>query len=37
MHFFADFRAASQAILECVGQEAARKYAEKGAKSICLE
>jgi len=37
MHFFADFCAASQAILEYVGQEAAQKYAEKGAKSVCLE
>jgi hypothetical protein len=37
MNFFADFRAASQAILEYVGQEAAREYAEKGTKSVCLE
>ena len=34
MHFFAGFRAASQAILERVGQEAARKPAKKGAKRL---
>ena len=37
MHFFADFCAASQAYTRNVRQEAAREYAEKGAKRICLE
>jgi hypothetical protein len=33
MYFFAEFKAASQDILEQVGQEAALKDAEKDAKS----
>ena len=33
MHFLSDFEAASQDILEEVGQEAASEYGEKGAKS----
>jgi len=37
MNFFAGFNAASQAILEYVGQEVALKDAEKGAKSAALE
>jgi hypothetical protein len=37
MNFFADFRIASQAILEYVGQEAILKAAKKGAKSAAFE
>jgi hypothetical protein len=33
MYFFSDFKAASQDILEQVGQEAALKYEEKDAES----
>ena len=37
MHFFTYFNAASQDILEKVGQEAALKDVEKGAKRKCLK
>ncbi len=37
MYFFAGFEAASQDILEYVGQEAASEDAEKEAKSETLE
>jgi hypothetical protein len=37
MYFFADFEADSQDILRKVGQEAAFKDAEKGAKNELLE
>jgi hypothetical protein len=37
MNFFADFRIASQAILEYVSQEAILKDEKKGAKSVAFE
>jgi len=37
MHFFSDFKTASQDILIKVDQEAVLKFGEKGAKSKCHE